>query len=138
MKIRIGDIPEEGLTVSEEVDPARMGLDVDGLKFARPPRVTATFQKEQETVLASVQVDGEIEQVCARCLEPRGKTYDAGFHLDYTVRDDPFLDITDDVRQEILLTYPVRFLCKEDCRGLCPRCGANLNESRGHPETCAP
>ena len=128
MRVRLSDIPEEGLTVSEEADPAGMGLNTAETKFKGPVRVTAMFQKERETVLAAVQVEGETEQVCGRCLEPIVKTYDAGFHLDYTVRDDPFLDITDDVRQEILLSYPVRFLCKEDCRGLCPRCGTNLNE----------
>lgn len=128
MKIRFNDIPEEGLTVSEEVDPEVMGLNTAEVKFTRRVRVTGTFHKERDTVLASVQVEGETEQVCARCLEPVGKTYDEGFHLDYTVREDPFLEITDDVRQEILLTYPVRFLCREDCKGLCPKCGTNLNE----------
>ena len=128
MRVRLSDIPEEGLVVTEQADPAAMGVNTAEVSFTGPVRVTATFQKERETVLAAVRVEGEVEQVCARCLESRGKSYDAGFHLDYTVREDPFLDITDDVRQEVLLSYPVRFLCKEDCKGLCPKCGANLNE----------
>ena len=136
MKIKIGDIPEEGLTVSEEVDSAGMGLDTQVLRFPRPLQITATFQREPETVLAAVRVSGEMEQTCGRCLEPYAGVYDNEFHLDYEVREDPWLDITDDVRQEILLSYPVRLLCKEDCRGLCPRCGANLNESKGHAENC--
>lgn len=136
MKIKISEIPEEGLTVSEDVDPAGMELQTRELRFVRPLRLSATFRREQQTVLAGVRVDGETEQTCARCLEPCARPYDNAFDLDYEVREDPFLDITDDVRQEILLSYPVRFLCREDCLGLCPRCGANLNESKGHAENC--
>ena len=136
MKIKISDIPEEGFTVSEEVDVGGMGLDTQVLRFPRPLRITATFQRERETVLAAVRVSGEMEQTCGRCLEPYAGAYDNEFHLDYEVREDPWLDITDDVRQEILLSYPVRLLCKEDCQGLCPQCGANLNEGKGHAENC--
>ena len=136
VKIRISDIPEEGLTVSEEVRPAGMGLDTQVLKFPRPLRLTAVFQRDRDTVLAAVSVEGETEQTCGRCLELYVRTYDNRFDLDYEVREDPWLDITDDVRQEILLSYPVRFLCREDCRGLCPRCGTNLNESKGHAANC--
>jgi uncharacterized protein len=37
------------------------------------------------------------------------------------------LDLTEDVRQTILLSVPLKLLCSETCAGLCPRCGANLN-----------
>lgn len=130
MKIKISEIPEEGLAVSEDVDPAGMELDTQVLRFPRPLRVTATFHRERQTVLAAVRVEGDTERTCGRCLEPYAGPYDNAFDLDYEVREDPFLDITDDVRQEILLSCPIRFLCKEDCRGLCPRCGTNLNERR--------
>lgn len=128
MKIKINDILEEGLTLLEELDPAGMGLGVQDVVFERPLRLTATFQRERQTVLVEAQVEGDMEQVCGRCLERCGRPYRNRFGLDYTIGQDPFLDITDDVRQEILLSYPVRFLCKEDCRGLCPQCGTNLNE----------
>jgi uncharacterized protein len=38
------------------------------------------------------------------------------------------LDITEDVRQTILLSVPLKLLCNERCKGLCPNCGRNLNE----------
>ena len=37
------------------------------------------------------------------------------------------IDITEDVREEILLSVPSRFKCSDDCKGLCPGCGADLN-----------
>jgi len=48
------------------------------------------------------------------------------------VKDQNMLDVSDDLRQEIILTYPVKCLCREDCQGLCPACGKNLNS-----ETCS-
>ena len=128
MKVKVSEIPEEGLTVTEAFDPVKLKLETPDLKFTGPVGVTAAFQKQQETVWVDVGVTGEMEQVCARCLEHFGQSYGGRFMLDYEVEDKQMLDITDDVRQEILLSYPVRTLCREDCRGLCPQCGTNLNE----------
>jgi uncharacterized protein len=38
------------------------------------------------------------------------------------------IDLTEDVRQTLLLSFPLKNLCREECRGLCPRCGTNWNE----------
>jgi uncharacterized protein len=50
------------------------------------------------------------------------------------------VDLSDIVREQIYLSLPMRSICKESCRGLCPVCGANLNErscqcmkAEGHP-----
>ena len=37
------------------------------------------------------------------------------------------VDISEEIREDLLLILPVAFHCKEDCKGLCPRCGADLN-----------
>jgi uncharacterized protein len=44
------------------------------------------------------------------------------------------IDLTDAVREEVALTAPMWLLCREDCAGLCPTCGADLNEG---PCACA-
>lgn len=43
------------------------------------------------------------------------------------IPDTPYLDITDDIRQAILLAVPLKLICRDDCRGLCPHCGTNWN-----------
>lgn len=128
MKVKLSEIPEEGVTLTETMDPVKLSLDAPDLKFTAPVGVTATFQKFQETVCVEVGVTGEMEQLCARCLEHVGRPYAGRFQLEFLVDGMQVLDITDDVRQEILLSTPVRFLCREDCLGLCPQCGTNLNE----------
>ena len=118
MKVKVNEIPEEGLTVTEVLDPVKMELETPDVKFTAPVGVKASFHKQQQTVWVEVGVAGQMEQLCGRCLEAFGRDYGSRFVLDYEVEEKQMLDITDDVRQEILLGYPVRTLCREDCRGL--------------------
>jgi uncharacterized protein len=48
----------------------------------------------------------------------------------YLFHDGRQLDLRDEVRSAILLSSPIKPLCGPDCKGLCPECGANLNESK--------
>ena len=71
--------------------------------------------------------------VCARCLDDITVTIavkDLCFHFE-KVRDLE-VDLTEDVREELLLAVPSCFYCSPDCKGICPMCGANLNH-----ETCS-
>ncbi|MBR1859940.1 MAG: DUF177 domain-containing protein [Selenomonadaceae bacterium] len=43
--------------------------------------------------------------------------------------DDGFIDIAEMIRDTVMAAQPIKNLCKEDCKGLCPICGANLNEN---------
>lgn len=48
---------------------------------------------------------------------------------DYILVDESFkLDLDELLRSDILLELPYKYLCREDCKGLCPSCGKNLNE----------
>ena len=71
--------------------------------------------------------------VCARCLDDIRVTIavkDLCFHFE-KVRDLE-VDLTDEVREELLLAVPSCFYCSPDCKGICPMCGTNLNHG-----TCA-
>ena len=48
----------------------------------------------------------------------------------YFIYDNDTLDITDIVRENILAELPLKILCVEDCQGLCPKCGKNLNQGQ--------
>ena len=86
--------------------------------------------------------------VCARCLDDITVTIavkDLCFHFE-KVRDLE-VDLTDDVREELLLAFPSCFYCSPDCKGICPMCGANLNhascacdtrEAEPEPDAAAP
>jgi uncharacterized protein len=97
---------------------------------------------------------GSFETPCARCVEPVKLTLEADFDLifrplgadagapdraisageteiGYYQKDSLLLE--DVLREQVLLSLPVRTLCKPDCKGLCPRCGENRNSQ---PCTC--
>ena len=68
--------------------------------------------------------------VCARCLDDIRVTIavkDLCFHFE-KVRDLE-VDLTDEVREELLLAVPSCFYCSPDCKGICPMCGTNLNHA---------
>lgn len=70
----------------------------------------------------------DLDTVCARCMAPIRRTIRAEriciFRSDARDKE---IDVTDDVREELLLALPAYFHCSEDCKGICPRCGADLN-----------
>ena len=47
---------------------------------------------------------------------------------DYAIIDDGFLDMDSQITEQLEVEFPIRFLCREDCKGLCSKCGKNLNE----------
>ena len=127
MKVRFNEIPDEGLKLEEMIDPETMDLQTVELKFTTPVSVSATFSREWDVIRVGVEASGQLESVCSRCLEAIIGSYDRKFDLDYSIKEKSEVDITADVRQEILLSYPVKFVCKEQCKGICSQCGGDLN-----------
>jgi uncharacterized protein len=91
---------------------------------------------------------GDFEILCARCVDPVNTPLEGDFDLIFRPEDadaeageraitadeteigyyeESGLSLEDVVREQVLLSLPGRTLCKPDCKGLCPRCGQNLN-----------
>lgn len=88
----------------------------------------------------------EYETVCARCLKPLDRAFTLAIEktvaargtvededadevvADYIIVADGRLDLRAAVCEQIYLEFPFRHLCSEDCKGLCPKCGKDLNE----------
>ena len=78
--------------------------------------------------LVEGKVTTEVAGLCGRCLQPTKQPVTADhLCLYFDTPDEDELDITEDVRAEILLELPMTLLCSDDCLGLCPQCGADLN-----------
>ena len=129
MKIDINRIPLEGLTIEEEVNPAILDLDTDIVKFTGPVRIKARFSKITNAVTAELKLDGIMHLNCSRCLGEFDINLKKNLRLSYQVSKlQPIIDLDQDIKEEIVLDYPVKPLCKPDCKCLCPKCGKNLNE----------
>lgn len=148
-------IPPEGLDVDEALDPARLRLEGE-TDFALDPGAHVRAHVELVDG-SSVHVRGRLEAgvslECGRCLDryfaPAGQELDLFFlprekerprdeEEDVQLSDREVvvgyyegdrLDLAEVIREQIILSLPLRRLCREECRGLCPTCGKNRNSS---------
>ncbi len=79
--------------------------------------------------LVEGRLSTEISGVCGRCLKPVRRPVVCGqlcLFVEIAGMDE--VDISEDVRSEMLLELPMNLLCSSECKGLCPHCGADLNQ----------
>ncbi len=132
---------EEGSSQSFEFEETSVG-DLPGVTLLEP--VTGRFVLSNLGI--GYQLSGsfstKVSQPCVRCLEPVIQDIEFDVNETYLLdaEDNPdqqdvfslesdILDVTDIVRQDLLVEVDEFPLCREDCKGLCPVCGANLNET---------
>jgi uncharacterized protein len=118
-------------------------IGLDG-NFTGKVDVDAVLDKTTHQIYLKTVVRARGLFQCDRCVEefeqPISSSYNMFYVFDepeidkypaeevqYIRHDTVYLDITDDVRQMILLSVPLKLLCREDCKGLCPHCGTNWN-----------
>jgi uncharacterized protein len=129
MKIHVDKIPPEGLELEERIEPQRLSLDLEmqGVGFYKAVDIKASFEKTGSEVLVDVVLEAPVEYICSRCLSKFEDIFKKTFNVNYEVEPNDTIDIDEDIRQEMLLDYPMKLLCRPDCKGLCPNCGQNLN-----------
>ena len=129
MKINVHNIPAEGLRVYEEIPPAPLELDTELITFNGPLKIKAEISRITNTVTADLLLESTISTTCSRCLGkfeiPFQKKVRFCYPMDKGVS---FIDLDPDIREEIILGYPIKFLCQENCKGLCEKCGHNLSQ----------
>lgn len=112
-----------------------------------------TIRKDEPRFMLGGRLQARLQVTCGRCLEPFMLPVDTQVDLTYVPHPeqaaddevelsqddlttafyrDQTLDLAEMVREQFYLALPMRPLCREDCKGLCPRCGTNLNQG-----TCA-
>ena len=129
MKIQISRIPKEGMKVEATYEPAELDIIRDDVHPATPVTIAAFVRKEEQELIVEAASRCVLECTCGRCLTCFESVIKKDCLFNYDVSARQVVDITDDVRQEIMLDYPLIPVCDEQCRGLCARCGPNLNES---------
>jgi len=127
----------------ERVEASAVGLDSD--VFPNIITVSLEADKRFGKVAVAVASQGDGSFLCDRCGEPFNRNLGGRFEVMFVERNEPLpdempgddlrtyrpgdesLDVSTEVRDALVLAIPMKLLCRDDCRGLCPRCGANLN-----------
>ena len=131
MIIEIDKIPEQGLHFSVEEPAEVLGLADDSIFSAKSPvRCELYVQVVSDTLIVRGTVSAEVQVRCVRCAQMFSTTVtDSGFLRDYSeITETEELDITEDLRETVILNLPQFPLCDEECKGLCPQCGKELNQ----------
>ena len=135
LTIDVARLDRDGEAVEGVLDDAVLDLHDEYLRPFAGIRYRLTVQLAGRELLARGELEQDFEAVCSRC----------GADFDFTVTVPDFLtsletdektefaDLTDELRQSIILALPTDPVCRADCRGVCPTCGKNLNEG---PCTC--
>jgi uncharacterized protein len=127
------------------VAPDAAGLDDDRLRGEVAVAVDAESSLDDIVVSGHLSVPWRDE--CRRCLRPMSGVLDVAVEERYVPQSDPAgqafpitggrIDLTPMVREEVLLALPDGPLCRPDCPGLCPVCGADLQDAPCGCETSA-
>ncbi len=128
IKISVRDITSEGLDIDQNIPKEGIGLSSEEVDIRSKLNVHAHLQKVNNFIVADTRVKAEFGYMCARCLQELYTTQELAYKFDFEI--DPqneFIDLGEEIRQEIIMANPAKILCKKDCKGICPRCGANLN-----------
>lgn len=131
------NIVGEKLIVDYAVDSDRL-KEIKQFSFVDPVNVKGSVCNRAGVVMLSCVIEFVLDTVCDRCLIPFKKSFSFECeHIlvresntdndEYIVTENDSLDLDELVIQDILLQLPSKMLCNEDCKGLCPVCGTDLN-----------
>lgn len=153
MKLRVDDITADAkeLSFSEPEGEINRALGLGPIREYRlegPVRVVLSYYRAATELFFRGEFTAATVATCARCTEefvaPSGRSFryvltpssigddnKAGLRvedLEFSLYDGEVVNLTPLICEQMLLALPTRPLCREDCHGLCQRCGSNLNE----------
>ncbi len=152
MKINISNLSQG--THEYELSKKAVELELQE-NFIGDVTVRATLEKSSRQILLRARLTSNASFQCDRCLDEFKKEISPAFQLVYVwdvqdhskesdedirmlTPDINIIDISDAVRDSALLAVPLKLLCREDCAGLCQRCGKNLNHTADGSCDCGP
>lgn len=156
MKIRLIDIPEEGLELRYDEDPKNLYPTDKAIRFNGVIAIHMRIGRMGETINIDGGINASMVVECGRCLKVFPYPVNTDFYLeynpikdaqkaevyrikkedletDYYIGDSILLD--EIAREQIALSIPMSPLCSQDCKGLCSNCGEDLNIKKHNCKT---
>jgi uncharacterized protein len=147
IKIDISSIPDGESAFDLSEDPSDLGMELEGGSFESRVEVNLDVNRNGDEVFLKGKARVRAILECGRCLkeyshdletplqlwcrlscsETEGGTLPERENVIELAAGQKYIELTDHVRSELLVVVPLKPLCREDCKGLCPKCGADLN-----------
>ena len=149
MKINIASVlKNEGASVkfSGKMELGEFEFMASPVSFSDPVSIEGSVLNIGNTLEISASINGIYKTQCSRCgkdvtMELHSELFES-VESDFSDADEEclslcgnVLDIEGSVRASVFNDIPLKFLCSEDCKGLCPQCGVNLNEKECNCDT---
>lgn len=149
LKFNVAQLLREEIGNKREYTFRESALPLDEETTLQQLDGTVRFTRTASGVLADAHAQGVVERPCTRCLNPASQPLElhfrdefhskvevnTGAHLPDPDEEDPYfidenhrVDLGEAIREYALIELPMQTLCQPDCKGLCPTCGANLND----------
>ena len=131
MIIEISKLNEDGEWLEGDEQVSILGLEPDAhVRMETPLHYRFWVQSVSGKLIVKGSWELALALECGRCTDFYSTTLgDSSFLRDYEISGGlETVDVTPDLREDILLALPAYPVCREDCRGLCPTCGRNLND----------
>jgi len=149
MIVDLLSVSDEPLPFNFKIAADEIDLDTEGVQINGDIEVVGELRKSAAKTDVRGLIKAPVEIECTRCLTPVKRELDIVFDVDFIDRelfpdskethlessdletdviDGNELDLTQVAREQILLNLPEQVLCREDCKGICPTCGSDLNE----------
>jgi DUF177 domain-containing protein len=150
MRIEIENLERAGGNFSREYQTDELTFPEQDLRLVQPVRVAGRIRRKNEEVEVRGKLATRVAFPCGRCLKAVEFPVEVQFNerftpavawkneeqhelepedLNLAVFDGQGVELDDLVKEEIVLAIPAQTLCEESCKGLCPECGNDLNES---------
>jgi uncharacterized protein len=148
VRIELASLEAGKGTFAHDYSEGELVVVEDRLRLLQPPRISGDIRRDDRRAHVRGHVVARVQVECDRCLKPIELPVDSSFKLEYVTQDDyqaqqavelteddldltvfdgEFIDIDELVNEEILLAVPDHILCQDNCKGICPRCGADRN-----------
>jgi len=144
MKIKINQLTEGENSIDYQEPPSELALPEKHFDF--PVILNGIIDKRGRNFYLKIKIETKGAFTCDRCLEIFERVFKSDIQLIFSQEnylqderdekdnfyiiseDTEEVDISQDIRDEILLGIPLKLICHKDCKGICPHCGAELNK----------
>lgn len=130
LKFFLADL-QEGVRVEVEgqYDPKNIDVEFSDMNYPAPILIKGEVEKSAGTLRFEGILTTQVRQTCGRCLKENIKKLSENFDWIYETEGKEVIDPVENIRELLILDHPLVYLCKENCKGLCPVCGKDRNEN---------